>query len=487
MREEDAMNPVNNATIIRRELMVRLAGLVRRGELVSGIDRIPMEMFPRTRESIRCCIHKDRAVIRYRLMALLGFDVETGEDEMTSLAEYARAALERDAAEGPVLTLLDEACSACITSRYFITNACRGCMARPCTLNCPRDAIRMEKGKAVIDTERCINCGICLKVCPYHAVVRVPVPCEEACPVGAISKGEDGLEKIDHDLCIHCGRCQQACPFGAVMEKSEMVNVATRLASGEAMTAVVAPAVAGQFGEDPLRVYAAIRKIGFSVIVEAAAGADRTIEKEYEEWTNRPENPEYPMATSCCPAWVSTAEKHVTNGMKAVSHAPSPMAEAAQEAKSRWKNRRTVFIGPCTAKRHEAAANPDIDHVLTFEELGALLVGAGIEVPECTPEPPDIAGSVKGRGFPVSGGVSGALRSLTGQSDDFAPVTVNGLDRKTVKLLESWINRQAPGNFIEVMACEGGCMGGPGAVAPLSLARKGLDGFLAATKKSGAQ
>jgi ferredoxin len=147
------MNPVNNAALIRRELMVRLARLTFRGELEEKIDRIPLEMFPRTRTPIRCCIHKDRAVIRDRIRALLGFGIETEEDELTTLAAYARTALTRQRPEPEVLTVLDEACSACVQSRYFVTNACRGCMARPCTLNCPKDAIRMVQGRAQIDTK----------------------------------------------------------------------------------------------------------------------------------------------------------------------------------------------------------------------------------------------------------------------------------------------------------------------------------------------
>lgn len=469
------MNPVNNAALIRRELMMRLARLTFRGELEEKIDRIPLEMFPRSRASIRCCIHKDRAVIRYRLMALLGFGIEAEEDELMTLAEYARTALARQRAEPEVLTVLDEACSACVQSRYFVTNACRGCMARPCTLNCPKDAIRMVQGRAEIDTEKCVNCGICVKVCPYHAVVRMPIPCEEACPVDAITKDEYGKERIDHDKCIQCGKCQQACPFGAVMEKSSLVQVAALLSRKEPLAALVAPAVAGQFDPDPRKVYGALKALGFSVVAEAAAGADRTVHREAEEWQEHAAAGGTLLASSCCPAWTRAAERHLAPGIVRLSTTPSPMRETAALVREAWPEHRTVFIGPCTAKRQEALADPAIDLVLTFEELGALFVAADVDVKESPAATADIAGSAAGRGFPVSGGVAKAMaRSL---DDTFHPAMVNGLDRKALTLLKVYGTGKCPGNFLEVMACAGGCIAGPGAVAPESLALKSLAAY----------
>jgi iron only hydrogenase large subunit-like protein len=122
----------------------------------------------------------------------------------------------------------------------------------------------------------------------------------------------------------------------------------------------------------------------------------------------------------------------------------------------------TVFIGPCTAKRQEALADPAIGFVLTFEELGALFVAAGVDVKESPAAAADIAGSTAGRGFPVSGGVAQALAQTLG--DAFHPAMVNGLDRKALNLLKVYGAGKCPGNFLEVMACEGGCIAGPGAV-----------------------
>ena len=85
----------------------------------------------------------------------------------------------------------------------------------------------------MIDHETCISCGICHKSCPYHAIVYIPVPCEESCPVKAISKDEHGIEHIDESKCIYCGKCMNACPFGAIFEISQTFDVLQRIRKGE--------------------------------------------------------------------------------------------------------------------------------------------------------------------------------------------------------------------------------------------------------------
>lgn len=145
----------------------------------------------------RCCIYKDRAILKYRCMASMGFAPEDETDELTSLKEYGERALARSEHAVNKLSVITDACSGCIRSRYLVTDACRGCFAKPCQVNCPKQAITIVNGRSTIDPDKCISCGRCQEVCPYHAVIRVPIPCEEACPVGAISKDESGKEHID--------------------------------------------------------------------------------------------------------------------------------------------------------------------------------------------------------------------------------------------------------------------------------------------------
>lgn len=463
----------NNATRIHREILVRIAKLFMEGRLEEEVDRIPLEMRPRGGESVRCCVFKDRAVLKYRCMAALGHRVEAERDELTSLADYARAAMDREVQEGPVLTVLDLACSACVRSRYLVTEACRGCLARPCTLKCPRKAIAQENGQARIDHTKCVNCGLCLKACPYHAIIRVPIPCEESCPVGAITKDETGKEHIDHEKCISCGKCTQTCPFGAIMERSQLVDVMKVLRSDVPVRAMVAPAIAGQFPGEMGQIVGALHQLGFDGVAEVAAGADATANHEAEEWREKvEEGGQAFMTTSCCPAYVEAVRKHLPGLAPFVSGTPTPMHYTAKWLKENDPCGKTVFIGPCTAKRKEALDDGYTDLVLTFEELGALFVAAGIDVDVCSQAEFMEPAGPGGRGFPVSGGVTRAVKERLGKNADIRPHLVDGIDIQSMKLLKVCGSGKSPGNFLEVMACPGGCLSGPGVLTPPALARK---------------
>ncbi|HEY3299046.1 MAG TPA: monomeric [FeFe] hydrogenase [Armatimonadota bacterium] len=469
----------NNATRIRREIMVRVAQLCFEDELISAVDRLPVDMRPKGNVPERCCVYKERAVIKYRIMAILGFGAEEETDELTPLSEYAGAALKRTSISPPVLTVLHDACSACIYSRYFITNACRGCFARPCALNCPKKCISFEDGQAHIDHDACVNCGRCLKACPYHAIIHVPIPCEEECPVGAISKDETGKECINPDSCILCGKCMTACPFGAIMEKSQMVDVIRCLKSDSKTIALIAPSIVGQFSGTPENTIGALKNLGFDAVVEVAAGADVTARNESVEFGERMQEGDAFMTSSCCTAYKEAVEKHIPELHPYVSETATPMHYAAEIAKERYPDDVTVFIGPCTAKRIEGMGDPLVDYVLTFEELGAMLVAHHIDVQEADPQAADIAGTAAGRGFPVSGGVAGAI-STSMDSEEAAKMKVqhvDGINKQELKRLRDYAKSGVSDcNMLEVMCCEGGCVAGPCTIGnPKVAARKVAD------------
>src|SRR5574344_1164011 len=117
----------------------------------ANADRIPLELRPREQQSSRCCIYKDRAVLKYRCMASMGHTPDEEVDELTSLHEYGEKALQRQSLKQSKLSVIDIACSACVKSQDMVTNACRGCFARPCQVNCPKGAISFINGRAHID------------------------------------------------------------------------------------------------------------------------------------------------------------------------------------------------------------------------------------------------------------------------------------------------------------------------------------------------
>jgi Fe-S-cluster-containing dehydrogenase component len=165
---------------VRYKLLAELVAMWKSDELVENIDRLPYELHPRNQKPQgRCCVHKERAVTKYKTMAMLGFTMEDEVDEIDSLRTYAERMINREniSQDRNILHVMDEACSSCIKTNYEVSNLCRGCAARPCYTNCPKDAITYDNdGKAHIDHNKCISCGKCHQVCPYHAIIYMPVP-----------------------------------------------------------------------------------------------------------------------------------------------------------------------------------------------------------------------------------------------------------------------------------------------------------------------
>ena len=457
----------NNVMIVRHGLLAKLVKLWKENLLLEKIDRLPLELTPRkAKVRGRCCVHKERAVWKYKTLPLLGFDMEDEEDELTPLSEYARLALQR---EGKVkkenlMCVVDEACSSCVQVNYEITNLCRGCVARSCFMNCPKDAIRFKKnGKAEIDHEKCISCGKCHESCPYHAVVYIPIPCEEVCPVKAIRKDEYGVEHIDENKCIYCGKCINACPFGAIFELSQVFDILHSIQKREQVVAIVAPSILAQFNAPIENVYGALREMGFSDVIEVAQGAMTTTEKEASELLEKLEEGQPFMTTSCCPSYMQLAEKHIPEMKKYISSTGYPMCYTSRIVKGKYPDAKVVFIGPCVAKRKEAKNDPCVDYVMTFEEVGSVLKGLDIHIEEAKPLSVLFNSVREAHGFAQSGGVTQAVKVYLGdKAQAVKPLQIANLNKKNVALLKSFAKTgKAPANFIEVMACEGGCVTGP--------------------------
>ena len=166
------------AQYIRRELAIRLVRAFDAGTLADEIDQIAVKLRPKDSDASRCCIYHDRAVIKYRLMALLGISVEAETDEAKRLGEYlaekSKAKVEeatRNPSQAP-LSVCGPACSGCPDAKVVSTPNCRGCFARPCVYNCPKKAIAVVDGRSVIDQTKCIKCGACFEKCRFDAVLK---------------------------------------------------------------------------------------------------------------------------------------------------------------------------------------------------------------------------------------------------------------------------------------------------------------------------
>ena len=431
--------------------------------LLEGVYEIPKRIVPGKEATMRCCVYKERAILQERIRLAMGDS--RGKDN--------------------VIQVIDIACDECPVSGYDVTEACRGCLAHRCEDVCKLGAITFDKHqKAHIDKSKCVNCGACAKVCPYSAIINRKRPCENACKIKAIHMGDDKAAQIDDQKCISCGACVYQCPFGAIADKSFILNVIDMIKKSEDNTkykvyAIAAPSIAGQFTYARLgQVITAMERLGFYHVVEAALGADMVAYQEAKELTEK----EGLLTSSCCPAFVDYVQKYFPDLKDCVSHQLSPMASIARYMKQQEPDCKIVFVGPCTAKKMEfqkETVRPYIDSVITFEELQALFDSKEIDLSELEDGVLDNA-SYFGRIFARSGGLTDAVRQgLKEQGLDsfpYQPVACDGIEACRVALLKAQ-KGVLPNNFIEGMACVGGCIGGAGCLTHEEKNKKDVDKY----------
>ena len=361
------------------------------------------------------------------------------------------------------------------------------------------------------DAHKCILCGDCVRMC------------NEIQNVGAIDFVNRGSkmvigpafnEPIANSPCVGCGQCAAVCPTGAIVIRKDTGRVWPELNDKNTkVVAQVAPAVrvamAKEFGlpenENSMgRITAALRRLGFDEVYDTATGADLTVLEESNEFLQRIEAGEnLPLITSCCPAWIQYCEKNHPELMKNISTCKSPMQMFSSVIKAEYANssRRVVCVAimPCTAKKFECAREefmhdgvPETDYVITTQELIQMIHKAGIVFDELEPEAVDPEFSTStGAGviFGVTGGVTEAvLRRLSTDKSKKALLSIafndvrgmKGVKETTIpygdkevriaivsglKNAESVIQALKNGehfDFIEVMACPGGCVAGGG-------------------------
>ena len=315
----------------------------------------------------------------------------------------------------------------------------------------------------------------CLLHPDKHSMLMQDHPCdckEPACVSSCIFDAleiKDGKAILDESKCAGCEECIRACQSANLSFTKDTIQTLEFLKSEKTQVyALIAPAIAGQFGPDAsiAKIRTACKKIGFFGMVEVAAFADILTLKEALEFHAYHDSPHsFQLTSCCCPIWISLIRKDF---QKIMSHLPasvSPMIACGRIVKAIHPECKTIFIGPCLAKKTEAK-DPDlagaIDCVLTFQELQDLFEVFQIDfanIPEDVKEHSSTAGRLYARTGGVSTAVGDCLKSIAPECH-FQPITANGV-KNCKDLLEKILNGSEDGNFYEGMACEGGCAGGP--------------------------
>ena len=392
----------------------------------------------------------------------------------------------------------------------------------PYSVQVGRNMERDDSSPAVLrNANKCILCGDCVRMCAeIQNVGAIDFAYRgsrmEVMPAFNMPLGETN--------CVNCGQCAAICPTGAITIKNDTRALWKDLHDENTIVvAQIAPAVRVALGDEfdipegtnvMGKIVGALRKLGFDEVYDTATGADLTVIEEANEFLKKLESGDkLPLFTSCCPAWYRYAELKHPELQDNISSCKSPMEMFGSVLKEhavvngfpttdkKKKKVKVVAIMPCTAKKFEIARDemkygdePAVDHSITTTELAKMIIEAGIQFEEILPEAVDMPfGIASGAGmiFGVTGGVTEAvIRYVMGNSarDHLKEISftgVRGFDGlKEVKLpfgedrelsiavvsglknAENLIQAIQAGevhyDFVEVMACQGGCIAGAG-------------------------
>lgn len=386
----------------------------------------------------------------------------------------------------------------------------------------PERCIDDSSRSIVRDPSKCILCGDCVRMCnEVQHVGAIDFAFRGANMVVSPAFGK----QIAETDCVNCGQCAAVCPTAAITIKNDLREVWQALyAPGKRVVAQIAPAVRVAIGEEfglPAgkntigKIFAALRMLGFDTVFDTSFSADLTVVEEAGELLYKLKNGEQkyplgnslPLFTSCCPAWVRFVETKHPELLPYVSTCKSPMEMFGAVLKEYYKpadeeagiETVSVAVMPCVAKKHEAAREefkrnevPDVDYVITTKELILMIKELGIQFDEIEPSAPDMPFSINsGAGviFGVTGGVmEAALRHVADKNNEalrelqysgirglegtkVAEVEVGGTTLRVgvvnglgnaEKLIEKLQKGEEKLDFVEVMACPYGCIGGAG-------------------------
>lgn len=295
--------------------------------------------------------------------------------------------------------------------------------------------------------------------------------CSKICFFNAIEKDENGNMSISKEDCVGCGDCIINCKSNNLSEIKEVVPVFELLNNtNKPVYALIAPAYISQFSEDvtPGKLRNAFKSLGFAGMIEVALFADILTLKEaleFDKMINHDDD--YILTSCCCPIWISMIKKVYNTLIPHMPPSVSPMVASGRAIKTLYPSAKTVFIGPCIAKKAESRDKDildAVDYVLTFEEMKDILDAADIN-PALLEEDLRDHSSKAGRTYAVKLGVSAAVQNTLNRLKPERNIPLKARHADGViackALLKDILDGNIQANFIEGMGCVGGCVGGP--------------------------
>ncbi len=311
--------------------------------------------------------------------------------------------------------------------------------------------------------------------------------CEAACLFDAIVRDMEGKVVIQDRNCTHCGHCIDTCSLDSLVDKKEFIPLVELLKSREVpVFAIVAPAIAGQFGPDISmgQLRAAFKHLGFYGMIEVALFADVLSLKEALEFDKHVQtDQDFVLTSCCCPIWVGMVKRVYDTLVPHISPSVSPMVACGRGVKRLHPGAKVVFVGPCIAKKAEAK-EPDIrdavDAVLTFHELKQIFEAADIDL-SLMEDIPSEHSSTSGRIYARTGGVSQSISDTLNRLRPEKPVKIKAIQADGIKeckeLLRSITSNDIQANFYEGMGCIGGCVGGPKALLDIEVGTQRVNDY----------
>ena len=355
----------------RRSVFREVAALAYEGGNYARVDQLPHKLVPKGSVPMRYDIFLDRAVVAARVKLALGMDLRDDEKRDSLSQQIWDAATDQKYFQEPLVNIIPFACNACPEKQVRITDSCQGCVSHPCMNVCPKDAIYLDKIQALPHRPGQVHqaAASATTSAPTGRSSKIERPCAAACGMDAIGSDEVGRAKIDYDKCVSCGMCLVNCPFGAIADKSQIFQLIHAMKQGEQGHRLRGPRlrepVRRARSPPPSSARPPCGRLGFADVVEVAIGADLCTIEEAKDFLEKVPDELALHGHQLLPGLGRHGEEALPRVQGQHLHGPDAYgASPPGWSKSRYPDARIVLHRPL--RRQEAGGHPHAPSAATW-------------------------------------------------------------------------------------------------------------------------